>query len=86
MSCIINSCFSSHFSFLTIMLKRILKLQNKTKSRVSCEVEWKLKKDCRTLCTDFKKKLMKIINSMTNAPKKYTRYNIFFKGFKVQKG
>lgn len=29
---------------------------------------------------------MKIINSMTNAPKKYTRYNIFFKGFKVQKG
>lgn len=43
-------------------------------------------KDCLTLCTDFKKKLMKIINSMTNAPKKYTRYNIFFKGFKVQKG
>lgn len=67
------------------MLKRILELQNKTKSRVSCEVEWKLKKDCLTLCTDFKKKLMKIINSMTNAPKKYTRYNIFLRGLKSKR-
>lgn len=67
------------------MLKRILELQNKTKRRVSCEVEWKLKKDCLTLCTDFKKKLMKIINSMTNAQKNISGTTFFLRGLKSKR-
>lgn len=65
----INSCFfSSHFFFvLTIMLKKLLELQNKTKSRVY--VKWNgVGKDRLILFTDLKKKNYEN-NSMTNAQK-----------------
>lgn len=57
----INSCFfSSHIFFvLTIMLKKLLELQNKTRSRVY--VKWNgVGKDRLILFTDLKKKFMKI--------------------------
>lgn len=69
MSCMINSCFfSSHIFFvLTIMLKKLLELQNKTRSRVY--VKWNgVGKDRLILFTDFKKKNYEN-NSMTNARK-----------------
>lgn len=69
MSCMINSCFfSSHIFFvLTIMLKKLLKLQNKTRSRVY--VKWNgVGKDHLILFTDLKKKNYEN-NSMTNAQK-----------------
>lgn len=69
MSCMINSCFfSSHFFFvLTIMLKKLLELQNKTRSRVY--VKWNgVGKDRLILFTDLKKKNYEN-NSMTNAQK-----------------
>lgn len=53
----INSCFfSSHIFFvLTIMLKKLLELQNKTRSRVY--VKWNgVGKDRLILFTDLKKK------------------------------
>lgn len=69
MSCMINSCFfSSHIFFvLTIMLKKLLGLQNKTRSRVY--VKWNgVGKDRLILFTDLKKKNYEN-NSMTNAQK-----------------
>lgn len=69
MSCMINSCFfSSHIFFdLTIMLKKLLELQNKTRSRVY--VKWNgVGKDRLILFTDLKKKNYEN-NSMTNAQK-----------------
>lgn len=69
MSCMINSCFfSSHIFFvLTIMLKKLLELQNKTRSRVY--VKWNgVGKDHLILFTDLKKKNYEN-NSMTNAQK-----------------
>lgn len=69
MSCMINSCFfSSHIFFvLTIMLKKLLELQNKTRSRVY--VKWNgVGKDRFILFTDLKKKNYEN-NSMTNAQK-----------------
>lgn len=69
MSCMINSCFfSSHIFFvLTIMLKKLLELQNKTRSRVY--VKWNgVGKDRLILFTDLKKKIYEN-NSMTNAQK-----------------
>lgn len=65
----INSCFfSSHIFFvLTIMLKKLLELQNKTRSRVY--VKWNgVGKDRLILFTDLKKKNYEN-NSMTNAQK-----------------
>lgn len=65
----INSCFfSSHFFFvLTIMLKKLLELQNKTKSRVY--VKWNgVGKDRLILFTDLKNFFYEN-NSMTNAQK-----------------
>lgn len=67
----INSCFfSSHFFFvLTIMLKKLLELQNKTKSKVY--VKWNgVGKDCLILFTDLKIFFYEN-NSMTNAQKLY---------------
>lgn len=69
MSCMINSCFfSSHIFFvLTIMLKKLLELQNKTRSRVY--VKWNgVGKDRLILLTDLKK-INYENNSMTNAQK-----------------
>lgn len=65
----INSCFfSSHFFFvLTIMLKKLLELQNKTRSRVY--VKWNgVGKDRLILFTDLKNFFYEN-NSMTNAQK-----------------
>lgn len=65
----ISSCFfSSHIFFvLTIMLKKLLELQNKTRSRVY--VKWNgVGKDRLILFTDLKKKNYEN-NSMTNAQK-----------------
>lgn len=65
----INSCFfSSHIFFvLTIMLKKLLELQNKTKSRVY--VKWNgVGKDRLILFTDLKNFFYEN-NSMTNAQK-----------------
>lgn len=65
----INSCFfSSHIFFvLTIMLKKLLELQNKTRSRVY--VKWNgVGKDRLILFTDLKNFFYEN-NSMTNAQK-----------------
>lgn len=57
----INSCFfSSHIFFvLTIMLKKLLELQNKTKSRVYVKLNGD-GNDRLILFTDLKTKIMKI--------------------------